>query len=134
MTFFALLAFWSCYLNAYSSDFLERTSFGFLVCQSAIVVVNLKLLQVSRHWNPLFLASVLLSLVAFFGVSLAYHAVRIDPSFANWLMDSDFPDDFDPIPADFETFWVSFHALRSWGVWLVSEDGMAICAPQKFIR
>ena len=119
MTFFALLAFWSCYLNAYSSDFLERTSFGFLVCQSAIVVVNLKLLQVSRHWNPLFLASVLLSLVAFFGVSLAYHAVRIDPSFANWLMDSDFPDDFDPIPADFETFWVSFHALRSWGVWLV---------------
>ncbi len=91
------------------------------------MVVNLKLLILSRHWDPLFVSSVVLSVLAFFGVTLAYHAVRLQPGFANWLLDADFPDDFGPIPASFETFWVAFHALSSWGIWLVSLLILVVC-------
>ncbi len=127
MTFFGFYAFWACYLNLYSTDYLELTSFGFTVCKAAIIVVNFKLLLVSRHWDPLFVGSVAASLIAFYGVTLAYHAVRVDPTFANWLLDADFPDDFDPVPASFETFWVAFHALSSWGVWALSIWVTVVC-------
>ncbi len=128
-TFFFFYAFWSVYLNLYSTDYLELTSFGMIVCKSSIIVVNVKLLLVSRHWDPLFVSSVALSLAAFFLVSLGYSAVRVSPAFASFLYGGeDFDDgDLDSVPASFETFWVALHAFSSWGLWMLSVLVLVAC-------
>jgi phospholipid-translocating ATPase len=66
VTFFGFYFYWHGHLNQTSStDSLEMFSFGLVVYQSAVVVVNLRLLVEAKHWNILLVSSVGLSLLFF---------------------------------------------------------------------
>jgi len=70
VAYFGLHALWATY--GIAEDGLDLWSFGVATCQAAIAIVTLKILVVSRHWNPIFIFSVVISIVAYFGVTLGY--------------------------------------------------------------
>ncbi len=125
-SFFLAYAFWAVNFNITSVDFLELTSFGLTIYSCCVVVTNLKLLLFSRHWNVIFVVSIILSIVAFFLFTMVWQSIRLPPALASFFLDFDVDSSEDNIPASLETYWVCFHVFSSLGFWSLTTMIVAI--------
>eukprot|EP00095_Tigriopus_kingsejongensis_P008902 maker-scaffold1538_size36768-snap-gene-0.8 protein:Tk08902 transcript:maker-scaffold1538_size36768-snap-gene-0.8-mRNA-1 annotation:"hypothetical protein DAPPUDRAFT_315465" len=98
---------------------LGRAMFGQAVYQSAIVVASIRILMESRYWNWIFIASILLSVAAYYLLTVMTQLV-VYPSFlANLAMDQSIADPIGPLPLNLDQYQGIVHLGSALDTWLL---------------
>jgi len=105
-------------MNVGSDEVLGQFSFGLCIYSTAVTLVNLKLWFQSRSWNAPLIFGILISVVSFMGITLAYDTARINVGILNFFGDNYNSTIMPTVPIDSDVTWVYYHVLSSPTVWL----------------
>jgi len=130
--FFGWVMFWSYTENGSG---LGQVSFGLCIYSTVVTLVNLKLLFQSRSWNAPLIISIMFSIVAYIGLTLAYDAVRINTGILNFFGGGYNTTVMPTTPLDPDVTWVYFNVLEHPSVWLFTLLILVVTLlPDVFIR